>query len=570
VRGICVIAPLAISVTFSVLSAQVSTRNITACDGLVISSIAIAPRGPQYPRVPSRAGTWLIRFLEAPNTTTSARVIDRFLLVEVGQVCTERQRGESERILRLQPFLADATVRAIADGAGGVSIEVETVDELPTVFETRFRGPRPSFLRLGNGNVGGQGLYLALGAQRGFAYRTGWQVRGVAYQVLGRPYTLSVVAERAPIGSTLAVGLGYPFLTDLQRSAWHMGYADVDRLEPFSRPDEDAFALGVRRRFWSLGAVHRLGESPRSIFLGALVSGEDVRPAESPVTVSDSGLVPLSDALLGGQVPAYHNVRLNAVVGARALRFVTVRGFDALMGVQDVAIGVQLVALVGRSIPRFGSVDDELFVSADLYSGLGSSRSFAALQVEVEARKDRRAARWGGMVGNGRLAWYVKPTAAHVLIGSVEAAAGWRGRVPFQLTLGDRQGGVRGYGASRVAGAVRTVARIEERWVLGGLTDRDALGLAGFVDAGRVWAGDAPFGVDSDTQIGVGFGLLAAFPPQSQRLWRLDLALPVGRDPYAHWEIRVSSVWTLDFRRAPDDVARVRAGASPSKIFTWW
>ena len=34
-----------------------------------------------------------------------------FLLLSAGQPCTERLRAESERILRFQPFLADATVR---------------------------------------------------------------------------------------------------------------------------------------------------------------------------------------------------------------------------------------------------------------------------------------------------------------------------------------------------------------------------------------------------------------------------------------------------------------------------
>jgi hypothetical protein len=36
-----------------------------------------------------------------------------------------------------------------------------------------------------------------------------------------------------------------------------------------------------------------------------------------------------------------------------------------------------------------------------------------------------------------------KPAAAHIFIGSVEIAGGWRQRVPFQLRLGDLQGGVR-------------------------------------------------------------------------------------------------------------------------------
>jgi hypothetical protein len=50
----------------------------------------------------------------------------------------------------------------------------------------------------------------------------------------------------------------------------------------------------------------------------------------------------------------------------------------------------------------------------------------------------------------------------------------------------------------------------------------------------------------------------------------LDVALPVGRERYARWEIRMGSIWTQDFRREPGDIARVRSGASPSKIFTWW
>jgi hypothetical protein len=173
------------------------------------------------------------------------------------------------------------------------------------------------------------------------------------------------------------------------------------------------------------------------------------------------------------------------------------------------------------------------------------------------------------MVSSGRLAWYLKPAASHVLIGSLEFAGGWRMRVPFQLRLGDRQGGVRGYAGSRTAGSVRSVARIEERWRIGGLTEHVAVGLATFADAGRVWAGDAPFGVDSGTKVGLGTGLLVAFPPQSQRLWRLDLAVPVSPDRHASWEVRLTGVWTRTFWREPGDVARGRAGAAPSTIFIW-
>ena len=81
--------------------------------------------------------------------------------------------AESQRILRLQPFLAEATVRAVPDSSGGVRIEVETLDEIPTIFSMRFRGWNPTALRIGDGNVAGQGLLVAARGEHRLGYRGG-------------------------------------------------------------------------------------------------------------------------------------------------------------------------------------------------------------------------------------------------------------------------------------------------------------------------------------------------------------------------------------------------------------
>jgi hemolysin activation/secretion protein len=245
----------------------------------------------------------------------------------------------------------------------------------------------------------------------------------------------------------------------------------------------------------------------------------------------------------------------------RNLSFLEARGFDALAAVQDVARGFQFGVVVGRG--------SDTFLATDLYAGLGVARSFAALRVEAEARHDPGAHRWDAMVASGRLAWYWKPSDAHVVIASEEFSGGWRLRIPFQLRLGAMPGGVRGYRNSRVVGAVRSVVRIEERWSLGQLTRHVGLGLASFVDAGVVWAGDAPFGVNSGMKVGVGVGLLVAVPPRSKRLWRVDFATPVSPDAHARWEIRLTTLWVGGFWSEPRDVAQARAGAAPSLIFTW-
>ena len=545
-------------------------QDASACDGKIVSAIAIVPRDPSFIRIPSPLRT-VARGVGLHHTTTKADVIGRFLLLSVGRSCTEQLRAESERILRFQPFLAEATVRTVSDGAGGVRVEVETTDEIPTVFGLRFRDGLPAALRIGNGNVGGRGVYLAVRGERGFAYRAGAGVQLVAYQALGRPYTLALVADRTPLGSTVSIELGHSFITDLQRTAWHVGFRDVRGYTSFVRPDGDALSLGARRRFADVGGVVRIGLRGRSAFVGGLLTHERVAPAAYAVVVTDSGLVPDTSAPLRGPFAPVHNMRLNAVVGVRSVAFMAVRGFDALAGAQDVATGVQFGAIAGRSASWFGAGDNDVFLAADLYAGLGSAMSFAALQVEGEARNDRNTDRWDSMVASGRLAWYFKPSAAYILIGSGEFSGGWRWqeRFPFQLRLGDREGGVRGYRASRVAGGVRSVGSLEARRLIGRLTRHIGLGLATFVDAGRVWAGDAPFGVDSRVKVGVGVGLLAAIPPRSRQLWRLDLVVPVSTDADARWELRLTSVRWRGFWREPGDVARARAGAAPATIFTW-
>ena len=548
------------------LSAQGTTSVAVPCDGKSVSSIVINARDPSFLAVP-RPLRALARGAGLIHTTTKAEVITRFLLLEVEKPCSELDRSESERILRLQPFIAGASVRTVPETTGTVRVEVETIDEIPTVFAMHFHGTRPEAVRFGNGNIGGEALFLATSVEGRRGYRAGMGLQGAAYQAFGKPYTLALDAERAPLGGSFSLALGYPFLTALQRSAWHAGFSDANRYDDYVRPAGDPLALSVDRRFWDLGGVRRIAFLRHAAFVGLLLSHEQVTPADCAVIVSDAGAVVEPTTLLGGPFAGYRNVRISGVVGTRSLTFVPVRGFDALQSVQDVATGVQLGVLAGHGVARFG--DDDYLISTDVYAGSGSPTSFAAVRFVGETRYDRSNNDWDSAIGSGRLAWYVKPASAHVLVGSLEFGGGRRARLPFQLALGDLDGGVRGYSDSRLAGAVRTVARLEERWTIDARTQRSAFGLASFVDAGRVWAGDAPYGVNSRAKVAVGVGLLAAVPRQSPRVFRLDLAVPVRPDSRARWEIRLSNVYTRVFWREPGDVARGRAGAAPSTIFGW-
>jgi hypothetical protein len=237
-------------------------------------------------------------------------------------------------------------------------------------------------------------------------------------------------------------------------------------------------------------------------------------------------------------------------------------------------VGFSLGTLFGRSLTVLGSAADDIFLSADLYAGMGGQRFFGAIQSQTEGRQNYDENRWEGVLTSGRAAIYAKPHPRHTLVTSAEWAAGWRHRTPFQLAIGDPDGGVRGYRESRDAGSQRAVLRVEERWWLGRPRRVGDLGIGVFSDAGRVWAGDlgdTPFATDTtNVKWSVGVSLLAGIPPRSRQLWRLDVAFPITEDDDARWEVRLSGQdLTRMFFREPGDVARSRERTVPASVFRW-
>ena len=93
-----------------------------------------------------------------------------------------------------------------------------------------------------------------------------------------------------------------------------------------------------------------------------------------------------------------------------------------------------------------------------------------------------------------------------------------------------------------------------------------------FADAGKVWAGDVPYGVDSPVRTSVGVSLLAAVPAQSQTTWRVDIAAPLDRGPGVHRSIEIrfaSENRARSSLRQADDLSRARAGTAATNIFGW-
>ena len=81
-------------------------------------------------------------------------------MLKEGDTCNELRRAESERILRAQPFIADATVNVLPDTSGGVILDVRTTDELAIVASVAAgKGSPPHRLFRGcDANLAGEGI----------------------------------------------------------------------------------------------------------------------------------------------------------------------------------------------------------------------------------------------------------------------------------------------------------------------------------------------------------------------------------------------------------------------------
>ncbi len=552
--------------------AQVAQREAVPCAGQVITATEIDIRPP----FPSAEGTFIARTGRAAgklHTTTRAETVRRYLALDLGDRCEELRRAESERILRAQPFISDATIVVLSDGQGGVVLSVTTVDEISMVVGGSISASSP-FMRaakLGNRNFFGSGLHGEVRWEDGREFRDAFHARITDYQFFGRPYQLSAEAGRLHMGMEWLVDASHPFLTDLQRIAWRVGAGELDTYTRFRRPGADPVLIAVDREYVEAGGVVRVGPVGRFLLAGGSITRERVLPGEKPVRVVGGEIVTDTSTVLIGRYIEQRQARANALLGIRLLRFMEVNGFDALDARQDVRKGLQLGLLLGRGFTFLDTKSDEdFFASASAYVGMGSPSAFTALELNVEGRRAGTEDNWNSVLSSGRLALFARPFLRHTTTASLEWSGGWRSRVPYQVTFASHDGGLRGYRSSQTGGARRLVLRAEDKYVWGRFREYATIGIAGFVDAGRIWAGDSPFGVDTPVRYSAGVGLLVSVPPRSRRLARLDLAYPLNADGKRRLEARVTvRDFGRVFWREPRDLYQARERSRPASVFIW-
>ncbi|MCY3706815.1 MAG: BamA/TamA family outer membrane protein [Gammaproteobacteria bacterium] len=471
---------------------------------------------------------------------------------------------ESERILRELGFIATADIVAEPQPDGTRHVRVTTRDEWTTKIQIdvtvddglQFEGAsvvEENFL--GSGNLIGA-FYQERKQRRDYGL-TLHSTRLAGTRLDGR---LNVGRTRS--GGFTDAMLVYPFVGEVGRFAGRVRFHRRESLFPYVLDPSLDYSYALLPVFGErieATQAYRFGEPGDLTLLGFGVTHETLRFDEYPDSVSlvrglDFGNLlddePGIGFRLAHQTRAHELTRFNLLLARRKVRFETRTGLDAVSGEQSVPQGVDLSLTLGPRLPlgRGLSGDDasapgapaglasDFMGRVSFFGGVGSASALLLVNAETEARRvrfeDESEGRWRDILSEADLLAYWQPGVgfARTLVARVSAAGGWNTISPFQLTLGGREV-VRGYKEEDFPAGRRVVASLENRVDLGWPAPSSMdLGLTFFADAGRAWAGDVPFGMDTGWKSSVGAGLRLGFPAGSVRATRIDLAWPVGAD----------------------------------------
>lgn len=484
---------------------------------------------------------WAYRLANKAHARTRESVIRRELLFTEGSCYRPELLEDSERILRATSYLADADVFSVRQSDGTHHVIVETRDEWSTRLEAQLESggaAELSGLELREDNLAGRGGRVSAY----FKEQQGERVYGVSVgtpQLFGSHLDAELGVARTPVGNALQQRIALPFRGEGAHWAFREQVEYEKHNFEFFVPRDGGLERRLfpeERSAFDIGGMLRLGRRGNLTLFGLSLAGERVVYPQDTLTASRSGTP--SASLPGAGVVAgldtVSSLRLVFLVGQRNVWFDRRRALDAVRGAEDVRLGIEVELGIGRSLEAL-STDDDLALdfgfsaAGDLPGGI-----LAGTRVVLEGKRDYAAPtgsfEWRDVFGqvDGWSYWRPSPDSRHTLVAAVRAAGGWQTRVPFQVTLGQRAG-LRGYPRHEFTGERRVVGTLEHRMYLGWPYPRlFDLGTALFVDAGRTWAGGDPFGQTSVLQVSAGGGLRVAFPPNSRRTYRIDLAFPVS------------------------------------------
>ncbi|MEJ2540686.1 MAG: BamA/TamA family outer membrane protein [Gemmatimonadota bacterium] len=525
---------------------------------------------------------WLFRGLNTVHILTLPQVIQWELLFDEGDCLSDPLvLAESERALRSLPYLVEAQVESERLPDGSHRVVVETVDAWALSLGISFtvdEGFSFTGLSINAKNLLGTGTQVGL-------FRNLWRERrrvgmlGRQPNLFGTRIDATIHGGSTRSGDYITQSLFRPFAGELGKNAFRQVYHRRDdyflySVDPalgftqaYLRFEAEAMEVSYQRRFGDPEGFRILAGIGVSREVVRFPFGEDgVRMVEADDF--DDPMPASSDVIdeVSVQANDHRATRVNFTLGVRDVSFRNVVGFDALQASQDLQSGVGFRITVAPGSERGGTaIDDILFrgegdvglIFGDLYLRFDANAHARAVLSDPELGRTG----WRDILYELNANGYWEHSGRGRIFARAQLAGGSRLDLPFQLTLGGREG-VRGYNEDAYPGRQRLLFTVEERLAVPALNTSFAdVGLVAFADAGQIWAGDVPFGETPGWKAGVGAGLRIGIPAGAPSVLRVDVGLPLTGDRGTRgtvFRVYGELLGLLDRRAWPTQVDRSR------------
>ena len=489
--------------------------------GARIGTISIHVGDVFDPENPGERAT-VFRWANILHRDTRSRVVRRQLVFAEGDLFLASAIAESERTLRAQRFIAEASVQPIAYHDGLVDIEVRTRDNWsakPGLNFGRSGGVNTYKIELEESNFLGLGKNLAL-EHTSDVDRTSTLFSYDDPNLFASRFRGKLVYADSSDGTTEQVMVERPFFALSTRYAGGFNLLD-------NRRTTDLYELGHVRE--SFEKESRLGE----VWLGlsrGLARGETHR-LHLGITYDE-----VQFAELPGEPPTTLPPVRKLVypwVGWSWIQdsFVIEHDFDRVGRAEDLEIGWQGSARLGFAVESFGSDRDAVVYESAISRGWKPSER--QLLITSAAAGGRLEA---GGTGPARFALGLRylfrdfSNQALYIAGGFDVASHLDAE--NQLLIGGDTG-LRGYPLRYQEGDRRALLTIEQRWY----GSREflrlfRLGAAVFGDVGRAWfeGGAQAGGLGWLRDVGVGLRIAPTRTAHANTI-RFDIAFPLDGDP---------------------------------------
>jgi hypothetical protein len=466
--------------------------------GAVIGKVEIATRNI-FDESDSRESNGLFRLADRLHIRTKHATIQAQLLFASGDKYLARKLAETERVLRLLPYVYDARIVPVHYADGKVDIKVITNDVWtlsPGISFSRSGGTNDSKFNLQDTNFLGWGKTLQI--SRGSTVdRTSNTIAWTDPNVLGSRWTSQATYSDSSDGSQRALLVAHPFYSldapwstkitaisfDRTISRYNLGnivdqFSDSERSYELSGGISNGLVDGWTKR-WTFGMRY-----DRNLFLPAPITTVPAKilPPDRTLSYPFTGFDILQDA--------YKKIGDENQIGRT----------------EDLYFGTEITGEVGYADSAFGADRSAVILTAKALRGLElPSQQQLFLTSDFASRIERGSAR--NLIADAAAKYYWRWREDWLLYAALSGTTTYKLDPEMQLLLGG-DNGLRGYPLRFESGTSRALFTVEQRVFTDWYPFRLArVGGAVFADVGRTWGTGVIGNSDPGLLKDVGFGL---------------------------------------------------------------